>query len=250
MSQERIEDSIETPWWGEHDQRYDEALKRIGKNFTILDIACGNGFGAFKLYKQGENVVVDGDISEEAFLYCRNKYQKYLKTDSFDFRKLDATALDFNDQTFDAIISFETLEHISEYEKVIAEFKRVLKPSGVLLLSTPNIAVSSPDGIIVNPYHVKEFTYTELKDLLSTFSTCSIGGQQYIRYKNKNSRVTYWVEKFLYLRGVRRLSPAIKNAIMQMSGVPHFYPRGNDYEIVWPTEQVAKCLTFFAICIK
>lgn len=250
MSLERIEDSIDTPWWGEHDQRYVEALKYIGNNFAILDIACGNGFGTFKLFRQTQNVVIGGDVSDDALLYCKNKYQQYLKEDTFDFRKLDATALDFSDNTFDAIVSFETIEHIADYNKVIIEFKRVLKPGGILLLSTPNRAVSSPDGIIVNPYHVKEFTYDELNSLLSLFSTHSIGGQQYVRYKNKNSGFAFLVERFLYLRGIRRLSTGIKNSIMRFFGIPNFYPVSNDYEIIWSFEEVMKCLTFFAICKK
>jgi ubiquinone/menaquinone biosynthesis C-methylase UbiE len=250
MSQERIEDSIDTPWWGEHDQRYVEALKHIDKNFTILDIACGNGFGTYKLYEQTQNVVIGGDVSDEALIYCKKKYQKHLKKDTFDFRKLDATALDFKDNTFNAVVSFETIEHIADYNKVIAEFKRVLKPGGILLLSTPNIVVSSPDGIVVNPYHVKEFTYDELSSLLSPFQTCSIGGQQYVRYKNKNSRLAFLTERFLYMRGIRRLSTGLKNGIMKILGVSNFYPTSDDYEIVWPHDQVVKCLTFFAICRK
>lgn len=250
MSQERIEDSIDTPWWGEHDQRYVEALKHIDENFTVLDIACGNGFGTYKLFNQARNLVIGGDINDDALHYCRDKYQRYLKKDVFDFRKLDATALDFGDNTFDAIVSFETIEHIKDYNKVITEFKRVLKSGGILLLSTPNISISSPDGIIVNPYHVKEFTYDELKVLLSSFSTCSIGGQQYIRYKNKNSKLAFWTEWFFYQRGIRRLSTSLKNGIMKILGVSKFYPTSDDYEIVWPHDQVIKCLTFFVICRK
>ncbi len=250
MSQERIEDSIDTPWWGEHDQRYVEALKHINQNFAILDIACGNGFGTYKLYEQTRNIVIGGDVSDEALQYCKMKYQKYLKKDIFDFRKLDATALDFKDNAFDAVVSFETIEHIADYNKVIAEFKRVLKPGGILLLSTPNIAASSPDGIILNPYHLKEFTYEELNSLLSSFSTHTIGGQQYIRYKNKNFRIALLTERFLYQRGIRRLSSGIKNSIMRSFGISNFYPVSNDYEIVWSYEEVIKCLTFFAVCKK
>jgi ubiquinone/menaquinone biosynthesis C-methylase UbiE len=69
MSQERIDDSADSPWWGEHENRYDEALKYIGNGITILDIACGTGFGTYKLYKDGLNHVTGGDISEEALVY-------------------------------------------------------------------------------------------------------------------------------------------------------------------------------------
>jgi ubiquinone/menaquinone biosynthesis C-methylase UbiE len=251
MSQERIEDSKNTPWWGEHEQRYIEALPYIRSDMQVLDIACGNGFGTYKLFKKGAHKVIGGDISDEALNYCVNKYKKDLSSEVFQFRKLDATNLEFEDATFDIITSFETIEHIKDYKKVVSEFHRVLKKGGVLLLSTPNIIISSPSGVIVNPYHIQEFSYSELHDLLSAaFPECKIGGQKYIRYHKIKSFIAPHIEKFLYLRGVRKLPLPVKNRVLQAMGAPQFYPVSSDYEITYEKERALKCLTLFALCRK
>lgn len=250
MSLERIDDSEDTPWWGEHDHRYREVLSAIGTGKKILDIACGTGFGTFKLYAQGANHVMGGDISDDAVQYCLKKYGSHVG-DKLKFIRMDATSLPFENETFDVVASFETLEHVADCKAVLNEFKRVLKREGVLFLSTPNQEVSSPGGIVVNPFHVKEYNYDELRDLLSvTFSSSAIGGQRYIRYAGSQSRWAPMVEKFFYLRGIRRLSLPLKDRIMRWLGMPRFYPLSTDYEIVWEAPLILKCPTFYVICRK
>ena len=251
MSLERIEDSADTPWWGEHVQRYDEALKYVQKDSRVLDLACGNGFGTMKLADAGAQLVIGGDVSEEALAYCRQKYQHQTKKDQFEFRKLDATQLEFEDAFFDLVVSFETIEHVRDYQQVINEFRRVLKPCGKLVLSTPNKKVSSPDGIVVNPYHVKEFDLSELSTLLAEhFGQCVIGGQRFVRYDSPHNPIAPALEKLLYLRGVRKLSLPIRNSLMRVAGVRQLYPEPGDFEIAYDQKQIEKCLTFFAVCMK
>jgi ubiquinone/menaquinone biosynthesis C-methylase UbiE len=251
MSSERLEDNVDSPWWGEHIHRYDYTLNLIKDGSCLLDIACGTGFGTFKLFKNGANSVTGGDVSQDALDYCKHKYSTYLKENKFEFRYTDATKLDFRDNTFDAIISFETLEHIPDYKKVISEFHRVLKPDGLLILSTPNRDVSSPDGIIRNPYHTQEFTFSELKGLLSdVFQEVKLGGQKYVRYDLKSRPIAHLIEKFFYLRGIRKLGLGFKNAVMKLFGIPVFYPVSTDYDIKFSAEDIKVCLTLFAICRK
>ncbi len=109
MSVERIEDSEDTPWWGEHVHRYLEAMTFIKPDMHVLDLACGNGFGTIKLLEAGARFVAGGDISDDALDFCREKYSTVLKKGRFEFRKLDATKLEFNNESFDMIVSFETL---------------------------------------------------------------------------------------------------------------------------------------------
>lgn len=67
---------------------------------------------------------------------------------------------------FDSVVSFETIEHIEPDAELISEFARVLKPGGDLIISSPNRAVTSPDGEIGNQFHVREYTLKELQDLV------------------------------------------------------------------------------------
>jgi len=141
----------------EHAARYEFATKFVsGKK--VLDIACGVGYGS-KILREGGAIEVYGcDISDEAIEFAKQHYQE----NSIVFEVMDATELTFPDNYFDCVISFETLEHLDNYEKAINEFHRVLHDDGLLIISTPNKDKTSkgkekPD----NPFHVQEFTMTE-----------------------------------------------------------------------------------------
>src|ERR1041385_6161003 len=152
MSLERQEDNTNSPWWGEHLNRYEEALKFLpAKNLSILDIACGNGFGSNFLAEQGHNVT-GADLSKDAIAYCKEKYNN----PQLRFEVCDGTKLPYEDQTFDAVISFETIEHTKAFNEMLAEFRRVIKNDGVIIISTPNRIVNSPGGVVTNPYHTQE----------------------------------------------------------------------------------------------
>lgn len=251
MALERIEDSTETPWWGEHIHRYEVATTYVEQRMKILDLACGNGFGTAKLFQYGGVSVIGGDISQEAVNYCVLKYSQSIRTGKLEFRKMDATRLDFEDAAFDMVVSFETLEHVQQAEQVIREFCRVLRPNGILLLSTPNRIVSSPNGIVENPYHMKEFSYDELQQLLGKqFSKLKLGGQRYVRYSDGRKWFARMVERALYQRGIRKLSLRIQNGIMRAFGVAQMYPQSRDFEITYNKEDVLHCATLFAVCSK
>jgi len=64
--------------------------------------------------------------------------------------------------TFDCVICFQVLEHIPKDKLFIQEIKRVLKPNGLFILTTPNKKMS----LSRNPWHIREYTSCELKDLL------------------------------------------------------------------------------------
>ena len=81
------------------------------------------------------------------------------------------------------MIAFEVIEHIKDYHRAIDEFYRVLKPGGMLIISTPNKAVYSPDtSKPFYPFHFHEFYLKDLKAMLSSFEIKSIKGQ-YIKGK-------------------------------------------------------------------
>ena len=164
--------------------RYNEALLYINRDDIVLDIACGTGFGTDIIAGKTRGKVIGGDIAANAIEECRSRWSK----GNLEFRVLDGTKLDFPDQFFNKIVSFETIEHTGQYRKMVAEFARVLKPGGELILSTPNREVSSPDGVIVNPFHIQEFTYDELKQILeASFSRVELTGQRYNRYDKRSS---------------------------------------------------------------
>jgi len=249
MSSERQLDDTNNPWWGEHIHRYEEAAKIITRrNSNVLDIACGTGFGSNFLAELGHNVI-GADISEGAVNECNNKY----KANNLSYEVIDGLKTPFQDEYFEAIVSFETIEHTTEYIKMLNEFKRVLKKDGVAIISTPNFLINSPDGYIVNPYHTQEWRYNELKEILeSVFKNVEIFGQKYARYDTGkfNYKIGNVFEQIMYLRGVRKLPISFQDRIMKMVIKKPMYPTKDDYLLVSDVEAIKKCKTFFAICRK
>lgn len=124
----------------EHYHRY-AAVMELAKGKRVLDVACGEGFGA-SLVADIARSVIGVDISEEAIQHASVTYAK----PNLAFHLGDATSLNFPDGSFDVVVSFETLEHISEQEQMIAQIRRVLTSDGVLVISTPNRPVYSEES--------------------------------------------------------------------------------------------------------
>jgi ubiquinone/menaquinone biosynthesis C-methylase UbiE len=248
MSAER-QQSQHDPWWGEHVHRYNEVLPYINKDDIILDLACGTGFGSDILAKKTNGKVIGGDISREAIDECSATW----KAANLSFMVLDGTRLPFENNYFDRIVSFETIEHTTEYMAMLKEFYRVLKPGGIAFISTPNFPVNSPGGEVVNPYHTQEFTYDQLSGVLSqVFQDVSIAGQKYSRYESgKVPRIGKLIERaFNKIIGVRKLPYAVKNGVYKTFTGESFYPKAEHFTLTTDPQELLKCKTFFCTCRK
>lgn len=175
---ERVsEESI--PWYSrrlfkEHELRY-LFVRKFVKNKIVLDIACGNGYGSQILAYAGAKFVYGIDNSKEAVDYANKKYlQRNIK-----FILGDAEKISLKEKSVDIVISLETIEHLRHPKKFLKESKRILKHGGALILSTPNKEVSYED----NPFHLNEYTLSELDVLLSDFSGKIYYGQRAV-FKN------------------------------------------------------------------
>ncbi len=146
----------------EHWHRYALAATLVdGK--TVLDAACGEGYGSALLATRA--VAVDGvDLSAEAVDHARRRYREANLT----FHSASVTELPAEDSRYDAIISFETLEHLSQQAEMLQEFRRVLRDSGFLMISSPDKATYSDATGYNNEFHVKELYRDELLALLKT----------------------------------------------------------------------------------
>jgi SAM-dependent methyltransferase len=158
---ERFTPECEREIWYEHYHRYALAA-RWCVNKRTLDAACGEGYGSAMLSMSATSV--EGvDISQQAVGHAK---QRYGHLPGVEFQVADCTRLPFGDEEFDRVVSFETLEHLAEHDELLAEFKRVLKPEGCLILSSPDKATYSDDQDSVNEYHVKELYRDELEVLI------------------------------------------------------------------------------------
>lgn len=124
----------------------------------ILDAGCGCGIGGVIWSENGAKEIYAYDISDEAI-----RIAKKIALDNMVFFKNDFNKEDFGRERFDIAISIEVIEHLKEYEFYLHNLYKALKKGGTLFISTPNKKLS--DGI--NPYHIKEFCYDELIELLT-----------------------------------------------------------------------------------
>lgn len=156
-----------TPWvtthiLAAHLHRYFSVLE-LTRGKRVLDISCGEGYGAALIHREGAACVTGADIDAVIIERATRVYG----TDGLSFVLADARAtLPFDDGAFDVVISFETIEHISEHSDFIAELVRVLVPDGILVVSTPDAALSPPD--MPNPFHAKELNENDFLGLLRT----------------------------------------------------------------------------------
>lgn len=154
----------------EHYRRYQFATRFV-RGKKVLDAACGTGYGSeLFAYKAKEVVGVDYDL--ETIKQCQQDYQR----SNLGFIHGDVTRLNFPEDNFDVIVSFETLEHVKDFRKCLFEFKRVLKPEGILLLSVPNQKFDNFN----NPHHINKFSQQRLREELTRyFKEVKILGQRY-----------------------------------------------------------------------
>ena len=134
----------------EHLHRYIYALA-YAEGKTILDIASGEGYGAALLASRAVSVI-GVDIAEYAVAHARKNY----KRDNLEFRQGSCSKIPLDDGVVDYVVSFETIEHHDEHEQMLAEIKRVLKPGGIVLVSSPDKAIYTDKPAYQNPFHVKE----------------------------------------------------------------------------------------------
>lgn len=153
----------------EHLARYWWAAAAAG-GADVLDAACGVGFGTALLADAGAGTATGVDLSEEAVAAARERCGSQAA-----FVVADVMELPLEDDSFDLAVCFETIEHVSKPERAIAELRRVLRPSGSLVISSPNPGVSPPG----NPHHARELTPAELRDELArAFAHVELFGQQ------------------------------------------------------------------------
>ena len=164
-----IPGEVESDLWNEHRARYWFA-RRFAGGKSVLDAACGTGYGS-ALLAEGARSVVGADVSGEAIDYAR----QHFPAANLHWAQGDCMALPFADGSFEMVAAFEIIEHLKQPENFLRELRRVLDPAGMLILSTPNRLYYTDDRGEINPFHCKEFSFPEFEDALRPlFPHCAI----------------------------------------------------------------------------
>jgi SAM-dependent methyltransferase len=142
-----------------HIERYEFAARKLRDARSILDIACGVGYGSRLLKDSIPAALVTGvDSNAEAIEYANSRYA----CPGLTFRVDDA--MTFDGGPFDAVVSLETIEHLPDPQPFIQRVTTgLLRLGGIFIGSVP--VTPSMDA---NPHHLHDFSDRSFRKLLAT----------------------------------------------------------------------------------
>lgn len=157
-----IPGKVDVDLWNEHIARYTFAA-RLARNKRVLDVGCGAGYGSAELARMARQVI-GLDPSGEAVGFAREQYGGA----NVQFVQGRAEALPFASESFQLVVGFEVIEHLTEWKAMLEEARRLLAPGGQFIVSTPNRLYyeESRKQTGPNPFHEHEFEFGEFREEL------------------------------------------------------------------------------------
>lgn len=150
---------VENYWFRRHEAAY-AALLPFCPGAVVLEAGCGEGYGADRIAGVARAVVgVDYDPATVAHLATAYPRVRAVRG--------NLVTLPFAAGSFDLVANLQVIEHLWEQPRFLAECRRVLRPAGTLLLTTPNRLTFSPPNRPMNPFHTRELSPAELTELLT-----------------------------------------------------------------------------------
>lgn len=154
----------------------------------VLEIGTGMGYGVDVIAPSAKSfTTIDKNAPE---------FENELPANA-KFREMVVPPLDFADESFDYVVSFQVIEHIEQDAEFVREVSRVLRPGGKFIVSTPN----APMSLTRNPWHVREYKADELEALLKVgFSSVErmgvYGNERVMEYYEQNRRGVERITRF------------------------------------------------------
>lgn len=162
---------IENYWFRRHQVVY-LRLAPLCAGREVFEAGCGEGYGAGLIAGVARRVVAV-DYDKTAVSHVRVRYPLV------EVVQANLARLPLPDASMDVVVTFQVIEHLWDQGRFVAECARVLRPSGLLMMSTPNRITFSPGrDTPVNPFHTRELNAAELTELLVAggFPAPSISG--------------------------------------------------------------------------
>ena len=218
----------------------------------ILEIGTGMGYGVEIIAPKATRYIsIDKELPAQIN-----------QLENVEYYDMEVPPIGFENCSFDAVVSFQVIEHIEEDIACVREVARVLRPGGKFVVSTPN----APMSLTRNPWHVREYNADELRNLLEChFSKVEaygvIGNEKIMEYYRKNRQSVRKITRFdildLQHRLPRKLLQIPYDILNRLNR--RFLHRKNtsltesitmdDYSIV-PYESGQECFDLFFVATK
>jgi SAM-dependent methyltransferase len=152
--------AAENYWFRRHEVAYSWVAPWCA-GARVVDAGCGEGYGAAAVRAVARDVVAL-DYAPDVLGHVRARYP------ALHAVRADLQRLPVADGAAEVVVTMQTIEHLHDQAGFVAECARVLRPSGTLVVTTPNRLTFSPGrDTPLNPFHTRELSATELDDLLS-----------------------------------------------------------------------------------
>jgi len=162
---------VENYWFRRHEVVYQQLAPRCAGR-DVLEAGCGEGYGA-DLISRVARRVIGLDYDPTTVAHVRARYPRV------EVMHGNLAELPLADASVDAVVNFQVIEHLWDQAQFISECARVLRSSGLLMVSTPNRITFSPGrDTPINPFHTRELNAAELTELLvdAGFASVSLSG--------------------------------------------------------------------------
>ncbi len=162
---------VENYWFRRHEVVYQQLAPRCA-GLEVLEAGCGEGYGADLISRVARRVIAL-DYDETTVAHVRARYPRV------EVMHGNLAELPLADASLDVVVNFQVIEHLWDQTQFVRECARVLRPSGLLMVSTPNRITFSPGrDTPINPFHTRELNADELTRLLvdAGFTSVSMSG--------------------------------------------------------------------------
>ncbi len=227
-----------------HLARYEFALRWMQPQHEVLETACGTGYGTGMLAGRAKSVV-GIDYSPLAVEHARARYT----ADNLEFLVMDCHRLAFRNARFDVVVSFEVFEHLEGSDAYLRECRRVLRPGGLLLLSTPNRTTWDVHMRSIGQDYEFHINLVDLEGLRRALKPWFPSVQIYGQRRSGN-----WLYSALRAADVlnlrlRLFPPRQQERLQQRLGVVSGHA-ANGQHWIFSRNQLRQCNHFFAVCKK
>ena len=182
-------DASENVVFQRHLVAYKEAVKIV--HGTVLEIGSGEGYGIMELAPLADKyIAIDKYAPNIPKVFNGKNNINFIQTEVPPLKEIDSESVDF-------VVTFQVIEHIQNDKFFLSEIRRVLKPAGKLIMTTPNILMS----LTKSPWHIREYTPLQMNDIVTSFfSNVELkgvfGNEKVMNYYQRNKeaveRITKW----------------------------------------------------------